>query len=137
MPVSEKAASEVLALPMFPELSEAEIRRVVERIAEFYRKRFTASLTAETLENLPEKDLSNSLRTPRLLRFKIFFFSADAWPFWTHFAPALLPARAPADHRRVSLYLRSMTLPASSCTRITNIGKGSFLVETLLRDGYG
>jgi dTDP-4-amino-4,6-dideoxygalactose transaminase len=36
MPVSEKAASEVLALPMFPELTEAEIRQVVESIAEFY-----------------------------------------------------------------------------------------------------
>jgi dTDP-4-amino-4,6-dideoxygalactose transaminase len=36
MPVSEKAASEVLALPMFPELTEAEIRHVVESIAEFY-----------------------------------------------------------------------------------------------------
>jgi dTDP-4-amino-4,6-dideoxygalactose transaminase len=36
MPVSEQAAQEVLALPMFPELTEAEIGRVVESIAEFY-----------------------------------------------------------------------------------------------------
>jgi len=36
MPVSEQAAQEVLALPMFPELTEAEIRWVVESIAEFY-----------------------------------------------------------------------------------------------------
>jgi dTDP-4-amino-4,6-dideoxygalactose transaminase len=36
LPVSELAAQEVLALPMFPELSEAEIRYVVESIADFY-----------------------------------------------------------------------------------------------------
>jgi dTDP-4-amino-4,6-dideoxygalactose transaminase len=36
MPVSELAASEVLALPMFPELTDAEIQRVVQSIADFY-----------------------------------------------------------------------------------------------------
>jgi dTDP-4-amino-4,6-dideoxygalactose transaminase len=36
LPESERAAGEVLALPMFPELTEAEQKRVVESIAEFY-----------------------------------------------------------------------------------------------------
>lgn len=36
MPVAEQAAQEVLALPMFPELSKGEIRLVVESIADFY-----------------------------------------------------------------------------------------------------
>jgi dTDP-4-amino-4,6-dideoxygalactose transaminase len=36
LPESERAASEVLALPMFPELSEDEQRWVVESVAEFY-----------------------------------------------------------------------------------------------------
>ena len=36
LPVCEQAALEVLALPMFPELTEAEIRWVVESIADFY-----------------------------------------------------------------------------------------------------
>ncbi len=36
MPVSELAAQEVLALPMFPELTEIEIRHVVQSIADFY-----------------------------------------------------------------------------------------------------
>ena len=36
LPVSEQAAKEVLALPMFPELTNVEIGHVVESIAEFY-----------------------------------------------------------------------------------------------------
>jgi dTDP-4-amino-4,6-dideoxygalactose transaminase len=36
LPESERAAKEVLALPMFPELTEAEQQWVVESVAEFY-----------------------------------------------------------------------------------------------------
>ena len=36
LPVAEQAAKEVLALPMFPELSDDEMRCVVESIADFY-----------------------------------------------------------------------------------------------------
>jgi dTDP-4-amino-4,6-dideoxygalactose transaminase len=36
LPEAERASKEVLALPMFPELTEEEIKRVVDTIAEFY-----------------------------------------------------------------------------------------------------
>jgi dTDP-4-amino-4,6-dideoxygalactose transaminase len=38
LPESERAAKEVLALPIFPELREDEQQRVVATIAEFYSK---------------------------------------------------------------------------------------------------
>jgi dTDP-4-amino-4,6-dideoxygalactose transaminase len=38
-PVSEKASEETLALPIFPELTETQQERVVERIGAFYRNR--------------------------------------------------------------------------------------------------
>ena len=38
LPESERAAKEVLALPMFPELREDEQQRVVTAIAEFYSR---------------------------------------------------------------------------------------------------
>jgi dTDP-4-amino-4,6-dideoxygalactose transaminase len=37
MPVSQKAAREVLALPIFPELTVDEQARVVGEMVEFYR----------------------------------------------------------------------------------------------------
>jgi dTDP-4-amino-4,6-dideoxygalactose transaminase len=35
-PESERAAAETLALPIYPELDEAQIRQVVETIRRFY-----------------------------------------------------------------------------------------------------
>ena len=37
-PESERACAEVLALPIFPELAEAEQQQVISAIAEFYSK---------------------------------------------------------------------------------------------------
>ena len=37
-PQAETAAAETLALPVYPELTEAQQRHVVESIAEFYRR---------------------------------------------------------------------------------------------------
>jgi dTDP-4-amino-4,6-dideoxygalactose transaminase len=37
-PVAEKAAREVLSLPMFPELTDAQIQQVVKVIKEFFHQ---------------------------------------------------------------------------------------------------
>jgi dTDP-4-amino-4,6-dideoxygalactose transaminase len=36
LPITDEAARDVLALPIFPELTEEEVKRVVKGIAEFY-----------------------------------------------------------------------------------------------------
>ena len=36
-PQAERASAETLALPIYPELSEAQLQYVVDRIAHFYR----------------------------------------------------------------------------------------------------
>jgi UDP-2-acetamido-2-deoxy-ribo-hexuluronate aminotransferase len=38
LPISEKASEEVLALPIYPELTEGQQTMVVEAIKEFYKK---------------------------------------------------------------------------------------------------
>jgi len=38
-PVTEKACAEVLALPVFPELTEAQMQRVADAVLGFYRKK--------------------------------------------------------------------------------------------------
>ena len=37
-PEAEKAAKEVLSIPMFPEITEEQVRRVCETIRAFYEK---------------------------------------------------------------------------------------------------
>ena len=37
MPEAERAAGDVLALPMYPQLAEEQVVRVVDAIASFYR----------------------------------------------------------------------------------------------------
>ncbi|HTV76176.1 MAG TPA: DegT/DnrJ/EryC1/StrS family aminotransferase, partial [Candidatus Baltobacteraceae bacterium] len=40
-PVAEKAAREVLSLPIFPELTDVQIRRVAEVVKNFFQNRFS------------------------------------------------------------------------------------------------
>jgi len=46
LPVTEKVASEILSLPMFPELSDAQIDRVVGAIESFFASRLSTSVDA-------------------------------------------------------------------------------------------
>ena len=43
-PEAERAAKEVLALPMFPELTDEEQQRVVTSIADFYSAEFSSEV---------------------------------------------------------------------------------------------
>jgi dTDP-4-amino-4,6-dideoxygalactose transaminase len=38
LPVSERAADEILALPIFPELTEAQQMYVIDRVKAFYQR---------------------------------------------------------------------------------------------------
>lgn len=40
LPVTERAATEILSLPIYPELTESEQMRVVERISQYYREAY-------------------------------------------------------------------------------------------------
>src|SRR5581483_9528749 len=46
LPVTEKVAGEILSLPMFPELTQAEIDRVVDGVSSFFAARATSGVHA-------------------------------------------------------------------------------------------
>ncbi|HOM15970.1 MAG TPA: DegT/DnrJ/EryC1/StrS family aminotransferase [Thermoguttaceae bacterium] len=53
LPETERAAQEVLALPIFPELTPAEQERVVGTIAGFYRSSAAAAASPQTSASIP------------------------------------------------------------------------------------